>query len=77
LIFTKKNNKIGKMSNTQTVEKTITIPETEYERLKNLDERFNEFVEYMEHIRDIKEAREEIKQGKGIPQEEVFKELEL
>lgn len=56
---------------------TITIPKTEYVRLKKLDERFEEFWAYLERITDIKEAREEVKKKKVISQEKLFKNLGL
>jgi len=53
----------------------VSILKEEYLRLKKLDERFREFWNYLEHLMEIREAREEIKKGKVIPQEELFKEL--
>lgn len=53
----------------------ITIPKTEYLRLKKLDERFKDFLAYLENLMDIREAREEIKQNKVISQEKLFKHL--
>ncbi len=43
---------------------TITIPKTEYARLKKLDKQFDEFWAYLEHITRVKEAREEVKKKK-------------
>ena len=53
----------------------ITIPKIEYLRLKKLDKRFQEFFTYIENLIDIKEARKEVKQGKIISQEKLFKQL--
>lgn len=59
-----------------TVDK-ISIPKTEYRRLKKLDERFRDFWLYLENLMDIREAREEVKQKKTISQEKLFKQLGL
>ena len=56
---------------------TVTIPKTEYIRLKKLNKRFEEFWAYLEHITEIKEAREEVKKKKVISQEKLFKNLGL
>jgi hypothetical protein len=53
----------------------ISVPKTEYDRLKKLEERFGDVLAYLGHLTDIREARQEIKEGKIIPQEEVFKRL--
>lgn len=58
-----------------TFKEKISIPKTEYLRLKKLEARFQDFWEYLEHLGDIKESREEIKKGKFIPQEKLFKRL--
>ncbi len=62
------------MTNIATKNK-ISISKTEYLRLKKLDERFRDFWEYVENLMDIREAREEVRQKKIIPQEELFKHL--
>ena len=49
-----------------TVDK-ISIPKTEYRRLKKLDERFRDFWLYLENLMDIREAREEVKQKNNLP----------
>jgi len=53
----------------------ISIPKTEYIRLKKLESRFQDFLEYFVHLNDIKEARENIKKKKFISQEKLFKKL--
>jgi plasmid maintenance system antidote protein VapI len=53
----------------------ISIPKTEYYRLKKLDERFKDFWLYLENLIDIREARKEINQKKTISQEKLFKKL--
>ncbi|MEK7574346.1 MAG: hypothetical protein AAB514_02330 [Patescibacteria group bacterium] len=55
----------------------ISIPKTEYRRLKNLDKHFRDFWLYLENLMDIREAREEVKQKKTISQEKLFKQLGL
>lgn len=54
---------------------TVTIPKTEYARLKKIDKKFRDFLAYMEHLLDIREARNEVKQKKVIPQEKLFQKL--
>ena len=54
---------------------TVTISKTEYTRLKKLDQRFSGFLGYFNRISDIRTARNEIKQGKFISQEKLFKKL--
>lgn len=53
----------------------ITIPKTEYLRLKKLDEHFKDFLVYLENLVDIREARKEVKQKKTVSQEKLFKRL--
>jgi len=60
-----------------TAKEKISIPKTEYLRLKELDKRFNGFWAYLKNSTEIKEARKEIKQKKVIPQEKLFKKLGL
>lgn len=55
----------------------IKIPKEEYSRLKKLQKYFEKFVEYFEHLQDIKKSREEIKAGKTVSQEKLFKELKI
>ena len=62
------------MANITTKEK-ISIPKTEYLRLKKLEERFKDFWAYLENLMDIREARREIKQKKIISQEKLFKKI--
>jgi len=53
----------------------VSIPKTEYLRLKKLDKRFAEFLKYFEHAKDISIARREIKNRKTISQEQLFRKL--
>jgi hypothetical protein len=62
------------MNNITTKEK-VSIPKTEYCRLKKLDEYFKDFWAYFEHLMDIKKAREEVGKNKIISQEKLFKKL--
>lgn len=62
------------MANCITKEK-ISIPKTEYFRLKRIDKKFSGFWAYFENLIEIRDAREEIKQKKIIPQEKLFKQL--
>lgn len=55
----------------------MVIPRLEYDRLKRLDAKFRVFLAYLEEVMDIKEAREEIKKGKFISQEKLFRKLGL
>lgn len=55
----------------------ISVPKAEYLRLKKVDKRFRDFLSYAEHLQDIREAREKVKQGKTISQEELFRRLGL
>ena len=57
------------------VKDKIYISKKEYFRLKKLEERFGFFWEYFQGLLDIKEAREEIKKGKVVSQEKLFKKL--
>lgn len=57
------------------IKDSISIPKTEYLRLKKLDRRFADFFMYIEHLTDIRDARKEVKQGKVISQEKLFKQL--
>jgi len=53
----------------------ISVPRTEYLRLKKFEKRFGDLLAYLENIMDIRQAREEIKQKKAVPQEKLFKQL--
>ena len=64
-----------KSSITVKMKDSIYIPKTEYLRLKKLDKRFADFFAYIEHLTDICDARKEVKQGKVISQEKLFKQL--
>ncbi|TSC78542.1 MAG: hypothetical protein G01um101433_207 [Parcubacteria group bacterium Gr01-1014_33] len=55
----------------------IRIPKEEYIRLKQLQKYFGTFWSYFEHLQEIKKAREEIKVGKTIAQEDLFQKLGL
>lgn len=55
------------------IKNNISIPKIEYLRLKNLDRRFNDFLDYFENIAETREARKEVKSGKVISQEKLFK----
>ena len=54
---------------------SVYIPRSEYLRLKKLDKRFADFFAYIEHLADIREARKEVKLGKIVSQEKLFKEF--
>jgi len=54
---------------------SVYIPRSEYLRLKKLDKRFADFFAYIEHLADIREARKEVKLGKIVSQEKLFKQL--
>ena len=60
-----------------TAKEKISIPKTEYLRLKEIDKRFNNFWTYLKNSTETKEARKEIKQKKVISQEKLFKKLGL
>ena len=60
-----------------TAKEKISIPKTEYLRLKEIDKRFNNFWTYLKNSTEIKEPRKEIKQKKVISQEKLFKKLGL
>lgn len=59
------------------VQNYVKVRQEEYARLKNLQKRFEVFWNYITHLRDIKDAREDIKKGKAVPQEKLFKNLGL
>ena len=65
------------MTNATLKKNTVSIARHEYIRLKKLDERFSVFFAYLEHLLDIREARKEVKKGKFIAQEKLFKRLGL
>ncbi len=54
---------------------TVTISKKEYARLKRLDEHFNDLLSYFERLVDIRTARDEVRRGKTISQEKLFKKL--
>ena len=56
---------------------TVTIPKSEYKRLKKLDSRFRVLFDYLEYAADIRGARGEIKSRKIVAQEKLFKKLGL
>ncbi len=58
-------------------QEVVSIPRAEYRRLKKLDVRFSDFLAYLGHLFDIREAREEVKKGKVVSQEKLFKRLGL
>jgi len=61
---------------TQTITKNyIRISKEEYIKLKELQKHFEAFWKYITHLQDIKEAREDIKAGRTISQEQLFRKL--
>ena len=65
------------MVNATLKKNTVSVARHEYIRLKKLDERFSDFFTYLEHLLDIREARREVKKGKFVAQEKLFKRLGL
>lgn len=62
----------------QTITKNyIRIHKEEYTKLKQLQKHFEVFWKYFTHLKDIEEARKDIKTGRTISQEELFKKLGL
>ena len=61
------------MSNGVATQRKISIPKAEYIRLKKLEARFGFFLKYVEYANDIREARKEVKSGKVIAQEMLFR----
>jgi len=55
----------------------VKIPREEYSKLKKLQKNFEAFWNYLKHLRDIEEAREDVKSGKIISQEKLFKQAGL
>ena len=55
----------------------VKIPREEYFKLKKIQKNFETFWNYLKHLRDIEEAREDIKKGKTIPQEKLFRQAGL
>ena len=56
---------------------TLEITRDEYQRLKELDRKFGHFLHFAEHANDIRESRDDLKLGKGVGQNELFKRLGL
>ena len=50
----------------------VKVSRDEYVRLKKLARFFDAFWGYVEHLRDVQEAREEVRKGETITQEELF-----
>ena len=55
----------------------VKIPREEYSELKKLQKNFEAFWNYLKHLRDIEESREDVKKGKIISQEKLFKQAGL
>ncbi len=55
----------------------VKIPREEYFKLKKLQKNFETFWNYLRHLRDIEEAREDIKRGRTVLQENLFKQMGL
>jgi len=55
----------------------IKIKRDEYTRLKKLQKNFESFWDYFTHLKDIEEGRKDIKRGKIIAQENLFRKLGL
>lgn len=51
------------------------ISKTDYARFKKLERYFEPFLDYVEHLRGIKEARRDVKEGRTIDQEKLFRQL--
>lgn len=57
------------------MEQTITIPKKEYDRLKKHEGAAEKLRQYLRHARDIEQAREDIREGRVIEAEELYKQL--
>ena len=55
----------------------IKIKRDEYVHLKKLQKKFELFWDYVMHLKDIEIARNEVKAGKTITQEQLFRRLGL
>jgi len=51
----------------------VTLTRNEYVRLKNVDQHFGRLLSYFAHCADIATARQEVKDGKVINQDKLFK----
>jgi hypothetical protein len=54
---------------------TVVISKVEYTRLKKIDRQFGDFLAYFDRVLEIRKARNEVKQGKVISQEKLFKKI--
>lgn len=55
----------------------VKIPREEYSNLKKLQKNFESFWNYLKYLKDIEGAREDVKKGKTISQEKLFKQAEF
>lgn len=53
----------------------IRVSKEEYLKLKQFQKYFQVFWNYFKHLKGVKEAREDIKTGKVISQDKLFKNL--
>ena len=56
-------------------EKMVKVPAKEYQYLRKLKSSFEEAFTYFKHTQDIVGARHEVKTGKTVGQEKLFKQL--
>jgi len=55
----------------------VKISREEYAQLKKLQKYFEAFWGYLTHLHDIREARRDVRDGRIMPQEKLFKKLGL
>ncbi len=66
-----------KCMNKTSLSNYVKIRREEYLWLKKLQKNFETFWNYLRHLRDIEEARQDVKKGRTIPQEKLFKRMRL
>ncbi len=55
----------------------VKVPKAEYARLKDLKKNFEKFLKYAKFLQDLDEAEKDIRAGRTIPQEKLFRQLGL
>ena len=61
--------------NARRTQRIVRVPAGEYRRLKLVDKRYQELLIYVRHLEGVRKARRDVRAGRVVPQERLFRSL--
>lgn len=61
--------------NRRATKEMVLVPRREFLRLKRVDRRFRVLLTYVRHLKDIRAARRDVRAGRVISQDRLFRSL--